>query len=120
MTIYFEPCNHSLCCGILFYAQGGTTIDFAFWHGMIDLRTYRSLHKKWDQCVAGEINDNSVHPFHPYTTPDECGIVTAVMEASGSKMMYDVTTYDTYPGMDNIGGVINNFFNDPDVRYVGQ
>jgi hypothetical protein len=42
------------------------------------------------------------------------------MEASGSKMMYDVTTYDTYPGMDDVGGVINNFFNDPDVRYVEE
>eukprot|EP00804_Cyclotella_cryptica_P027686 CCRYP_010298-RB/>CCRYP_010298-RB protein AED:0.04 eAED:0.04 QI:231/0.75/0.8/1/0.75/0.8/5/491/633 len=98
------------------HSFGGTTIDFAFWHGMIDLRTYRSLHQKWDQCVAGEINDNSVHPFHPYTTPDECGIVIAVMEASGSKMMYDVTTYDIYPGMDDVEGVVHKFFNDPDVR----
>jgi hypothetical protein len=79
--------------------QGGTTIDYAFWHGMIDLRTYRSLHEKWDQCVAGKIKDSSIEPFHPYTTPDECGIVKAVMAASGSKQMYEVTTYDTYPGM---------------------
>jgi hypothetical protein len=112
---------------------------------MIDLRTYRSLHKKWDQCVAGEIKDTSVHPFHPYTTPDECGIVKAVMEASGSSMMYDVTTYDTYPGwlhnitmqlcvantlllfthyhplfffkgMDDVGGTVYNFFNNPGIR----
>jgi len=65
---------------------------------MIDLRTYRSLHEKWDQCLDGKIIDTSVHPLHPYTTPDECGIAKAVMEASGSSMMYDVTTYDTYPG----------------------
>ena len=83
---------------------------------MIDLRTYRSLHEKWDQCVDGRINDSSIDPFHPYTTPDECGIVKAVMAASGSSMMYDVTTYDTYPGMDDVGGTVSNFFNDPDVR----
>ena len=38
------------------------------------------------------------------------------MEASGSSFTYDVTTYDTYPGVMKIGGVINRFFNDPDVR----
>ena len=83
---------------------------------MIDLRTYRSLHKKWDQCVSGQIKDESIDPFHPYTTPDECGIVKAVMAASGSTMMYDVTTFDTYPGMDDVGGTISNFFNDGNVR----
>ena len=30
--------------------------------------------------------------------------------------MYDVTTYDTYPGYDDPEGAISTFFNDPDVR----
>lgn len=83
---------------------------------MIDLTTFRSLHKKWDECVAGKIKDTSVTPFHPYNTPDECGVVSAVMQASGSTQMYEVTTYDTYPAMGDVGGVISNFFNDPDIR----
>jgi len=96
--------------------QGGTTIDYAFWHGMIDLTTFRSLHKKWDECVAGKIKDTSIAPFHPYNTPDECGVVSAVMQASGSSQMYEVTTYDTYPALGDEGSVIRNFFNDPDIR----
>jgi carboxypeptidase C (cathepsin A) len=98
------------------YIQGPTAIDFAFWHGMIDLREYRSLHQKWDECVSREITGMSNPPFHPFTTPDECGLSTAVMEASGSTFTYDVTTYDAYPGVLNKGGVIANFFNDADVR----
>mmetsp|Transcript_25563 Transcript_25563/g.54284 ORF Transcript_25563/g.54284 Transcript_25563/m.54284 type:complete len:611 (-) Transcript_25563:74-1906(-) len=96
--------------------QGPTTIDFAFWHGMIDLRTYRSLHEKWDQCISRELTDTSYEPLHPFTTPDECGISVAVMEASGSTFMYDVTTYDTYDAVVKPGGTVSRFFNDPDVR----
>ncbi len=77
--------------------QGPTTIDYAWWHGMIDLQTYRGLHAKWNECMNNEIVDSSEAPFHPFTTPDECGISFAVMRASGSSFMYDVTTYDTYP-----------------------
>ena len=101
---------------ILPVAQGPTTIDFAFWHGMIDLRTYRSLHEKWDECIARTITDTSEHPFHPFTTPDECGVSIAVMEASGSTFTYDVTTYDAYPSVLQQGGAISKFFNDPSVR----
>lgn len=77
--------------------QGPTTIDYAWWHGMIDLQTYRGLHAKWDECINKEIIDSSEKPFHPFTTPDECGISIAVMKASGSTFMYDVTTFDAYP-----------------------
>lgn len=96
--------------------QGPTTIDYAWWHGMIDLQTYRGLHAKWDQCVAQQIIDSSESPFHPFTVPDECGIVGAVMEASGGAFQYDVTTYDAYPSVLDTKGTINNFFNDPIVR----
>ena len=79
--------------------QGPAVIDYAWWHGMIDLQTYRGLHQKWDQCMAQQILDSSEKPFHPFTTTDECGIEDAVMKASGSEFMYDVTTYDAYPAV---------------------
>ncbi|KAL7541891.1 hypothetical protein ACHAXR_011336 [Thalassiosira sp. AJA248-18] len=96
--------------------QGRTAIDFAWWHGMIDLNTHRGLRKKWDECMAGQIRDQSEKQFHPFLTSSECGIVDAVMKASGSTFQYDVTTYDAYPAALNIGGTISNFFNDPVVR----
>ena len=83
---------------------------------MIDLQTYRGLHEKWDKCMNDQIVDNSEKPFHPFNTPDECGISSAVMEASGSKFQYDVTTYDAYPAVLDEGGTISNFFNDLVVR----
>lgn len=67
---------------------------------MIDLPTYRGLHKKWEECIADQILEK---PFRPWNTPDECGISSAVMEASGSKFPYDVTTYDAYPALLNPG-----------------
>lgn len=78
---------------------GGTVIDYAWWHGMIDLQTKRSLQDKWDECLAGKILDRSETPFHPFTTPGECGIWNAVMEASGGNFYYEVTTYDTYASL---------------------
>mmetsp|Transcript_10256 Transcript_10256/g.22808 ORF Transcript_10256/g.22808 Transcript_10256/m.22808 type:complete len:613 (-) Transcript_10256:224-2062(-) len=96
--------------------QGPAAIDFAWWHGMIDLQTYRGLHVKWDECMNQQILDSSEEPFHPFTTPDECGIQDAIMEASGNKFLYDVTTNDAYPAVLNKGGTISNFFNDPVIR----
>jgi len=96
--------------------QGPAAIDYAWWHGMIDLQTYRGLHQKWDQCMAQEIPDSAHEPFHPFTTPDECGITDAVMKASGSTFMYDVTTFDAYPSVLDEDGTIAKFFNDPVVR----
>ena len=79
--------------------QGPTTIDFAWWHGLIDLQDHRNLHAKWDKCINELILDSAEIPFHPFTVPDECGITTAVMKASGSKFMYDVTAPDAYPAI---------------------
>ena len=79
--------------------QGPTTIDFAWWHGMIDLQDHRNLHIKWNECMNMQILDSSEKPFHPFTVPDECGITSAVMKASGSKFMYDVTSSDAYPAI---------------------
>lgn len=96
--------------------QGPTSIDFAWWHHMIDLPTRRVLHSKWDECINGLISDSSIEPFHSLTTPDECGIMTAVMEASGSTFTYDVTTYDAYPAIVDDPGLTGTFFNNKDVQ----
>ena len=37
--------------------------------------------------------------MHFFTTSDECGIIAAVMKASGNEFMYDVTSYDAYPAI---------------------
>lgn len=96
--------------------QGPTTIDFAWWHGMIDLQDRRNLQAQWDKCINEQILDSIEEPFHPFTTPDECGITTAVMKASGSTFMYDVTASDAYPAILDEGGTLSLFFNDPVVR----
>lgn len=96
--------------------QGPTSIDYAWWHHLIDLPTRRVLHTKWDECIKGMITDSSIEPFHSLTTPDECGIMTAVMEASGSTFTYDVTTYDAYPAIVNVPGLTGTFFNNKDVQ----
>ena len=97
---------------------------------MIDLQTYRGLHEKMDQCFAGQILDSSEEPFHPFTTPNECGIngeyiylgvrrgslsnesncytfnsktTDAAVAASGGNFVYDVSTFDAYPDVLDAG-----------------
>ena len=96
--------------------QGPTSIDYAWWHQMIDLPTKRVLHEKWDECITGMITDSTIEPFHSLTTPDECGIMTAVMEASGSTFTYDVSTYDAYPAIMTDPGLEGTVFNNKDVQ----
>lgn len=86
--------------------QGSTVIDYAFWHGMIDMPTRTLLHQEWQKCVVR--GTRMASPLHTYTTPDECGIMDAVLQASGKGLMpqrnpntYDVTTWDTYPVLDS-------------------
>ena len=79
--------------------QASTYVDYAWWHGMIDLQDYRGLKAKWEECIQNKILDSSEVPFHSFTTSDECGISGAVMKASGNEFMYDVTSYDAYPAI---------------------
>jgi len=96
--------------------QGPTAIDHAWWHGMIDLPTRRVLHERWNECITGMITDSSEMPFHSFTTPDECGIMSAVLQAAGNPFVYDVSTYDAYPSIVGDPGVIGDFFNNKDVQ----
>lgn len=84
--------------------QGPAVIDYAYWHGMIDSNTARSMHNEWSNCQMGkavEWGGDQYNGFHEYTIPDECGIMGAVLEASGANQIpwgapnaYDVTTWD--------------------------
>ena len=96
--------------------QVPTSIDYAWWHHMIDLPTRRVLHRKWTECITGLITDSSTEPFHSFAAPDECGIMTAILEASGSTFSYDVTTHDAYPVIMADPDVTGTFFNNKDVQ----
>jgi hypothetical protein len=103
--------------------QGSTVIDYAFWHGMIDMATRTLLHQEWQKCVVR--GTRMASPLHPFTTPDECGIMDAVLKASGKGLLpqrnpntYDVTTWDTYPVLDSddTHTTFARFFNDDLVK----
>lgn len=109
--------------------QGQAVIDYAYWHGMIDIPTKNVLHYELKSCASergrGSRGDEPP-PFHPFTTPDECGTMGAVLEAAGDGAVdrdaagaintYDVTTWDVYPNLFSVNGTITSFFNDDRVR----
>ena len=85
--------------------QGFAVVPYAHWHGMIDSATVAALQYEWDRCHNGDLTSSSSSPLpkpmHPFTTPDECGIMGAVMQAAGVGVVdwggpnaYDVTTWD--------------------------
>jgi carboxypeptidase C (cathepsin A) len=82
--------------------QGPAVIDYAHWHGMIDSNTATALHNEWYNCQIGQATtDNSYNEFHEYTIPDECGIMSAVLNAAGANQVswgspnaYDIATWD--------------------------
>ncbi len=103
--------------------QGPAVIDFAWWHGLIDSPTKDSLHEVWKGCIAGK---KMSPPFHDFTIPDECGIMSAVMAAAGagafpkktfhSPNPYDVTTFDLYPVLFGRNTTMDRFYNNPEVK----
>lgn len=79
--------------------QGPAVVEYAWWHGMIDATTVAAMMQEWENCRDGSAPQPK--PFHPFTTPDECGIMGAVMKAAGVGVVdwggpnaYDVTTWD--------------------------
>lgn len=93
--------------------QGPAVIDYAWWHGMIDSSTKKALHNEWKNCRPEEYDATTSttnhpptkfskdSPFHTFTVPDECGIMSAVLQAAGMNVVdwgtpnaYDVTTWD--------------------------
>lgn len=100
--------------------QGPAVIDYAWWHGMIDRPTQQTLHRAWKACQTGEKLPEWLHDF---TTPDECGIMSAVLQAAGADVVdwggpnaYDVTTWDSYYVLDDPKGTMAEFYNNPAVQ----
>jgi len=100
---------------------GGMVIDYAYWHGMIDSVQRDAFHVEYQHCLAR--TGDEPDPFHPFTTPDECGMVEAVLAATGAGLfedkspnMYDVTTWDRYWVLNARDNANTRFFNNPDVQ----
>jgi len=100
--------------------QGPVVIDYAYWHGMIDSTTRDNLYDAWEACKAGEHLDP---PLHDFTVPDECNIAGATIQAAGAGLfpdmspnVYDVTTWDTYPILNDANNTFDVFMNKPEVR----
>ena len=78
--------------------QAPAVIDYAYWHGMIDSVTRDAFHAEWEHCKLR--TGSEPDPFHPMTTPDECGMMENVLKAAGGGLLkgmspntYDVTTW---------------------------
>jgi hypothetical protein len=63
-----------------------------------------ALHNEWYNCQQGyaELAKDQFDGFHEFTTPDECGIMGAVLDAAGANQVpwglpnaYDVSTWDS-------------------------
>lgn len=91
--------------------QGPATIDYSWWHGLIDQPTRDALHNEWDNCMAqlGSQMEVEPPPFHPFTVQDDCGIMWGILQAAGNPNAYDITTWD--PNVDQITFTSEAFFN---------
>jgi len=64
------------------YVQGPATIDYSWWHGLIDQPTRDSLQVAWKNCMeqmkttGRRGNHVSMDaPFHPFSVQDDCGLM---------------------------------------------
>jgi hypothetical protein len=66
--------------------QGPATIDYSWWHGLIDKPTRDALHVEFDNCMARFGSDSDVEPppFHPFNVQDDCGIMWGILQAAVS------------------------------------
>lgn len=106
--------------------QGPITIDYAYWHGMIDAYTRDNLKQEWQNCITSSASDPAEPPpFHKFNIPDDCAIMEGVLQAAGAGVFkkqiwgpntYDVTTWDNYPVIQDGGTSEERFLNDPRVK----
>jgi len=94
------------------------TIDYSWWHGLIDKPTRDALHNEWKNCMArkGKTDDVEPPPFHPFNIQDDCGIMWGVLVASGFPNAYDITTWD--PNVDQVTFTTEVFFNRPEIKKI--
>ena len=67
------------------FIQGPATIDYSWWHGLIDEPTRNALQVEWKNCMEerGKGSDAEPPPFHPFNVQDDCGMMWGVLEAAG-------------------------------------
>ncbi|GAX27526.1 vitellogenic carboxypeptidase-like protein [Fistulifera solaris] len=92
--------------------QGPATIDYSWWHGLIDQPTRDALHDIFQVCMSAP--EKLSAPFHPYTVQDDCGIMWGILQAAGNPNAYDITTWD--PNVDQVTFTSEAFFNTPQVK----
>jgi len=107
--------------------QGPVTIDFAYWHGMIDSTTRDALWARWGHCFNSKTPGKEPAPFHDFNVPDDCAMSEGALMAAGAGIwpvhnkgpnQYDVTTWDPYTTILPGNTTIQNFFNNKDVKRV--
>ncbi|GKY98853.1 hypothetical protein MPSEU_000841300 [Mayamaea pseudoterrestris] len=92
--------------------QGPATIDYSWWHGLIDEPTRDALHVEWKNCYEKKQFGNS--PFHPFNVQDDCGIMWGILAAAGNPNAYDISTWD--PNVDQVTFASEAFYNLPSVK----
>lgn len=124
--------------------QAESTIDWCYWHGMIDGPTRDYLHTVWDKCMStvnpkdGEISmrpssttqdgisgkNDEYSLFHSFNIRDDCGVFDAILRAAGDEAlkgyggpnMYEYSTWDPWAAGQGDKGTVGSFYNDVDVQ----
>jgi hypothetical protein len=96
--------------------QGPATIDYSYYHGLIDRPTRDALHNEWHNCMVrqGSKVNAEPPPFHPFNVQDDCGIMWGILSAAGQPNAYDITTWD--PNVDQITFTSEAFYNSVPVK----
>ena len=100
--------------------QGPATIDYSWWHGLIDKPTRDALLNEWEHCMmtgkpSGQAGSpTEPPPFHEFNVQDDCGIMWGILQAAGNPNAYDITTWD--PNVDQVTFSSEVFYNDPLVK----
>jgi hypothetical protein len=105
--------------------QDAATIDYAYWHGLIDQPTRDYLYAEWHHCIAnmklGKVGKNiEPAPFHSFSVRDDCGVFAGVLAAAGAGAfenlmggpnIYEYSTWDAYEAADGENGTVSKFYN---------
>jgi carboxypeptidase D len=96
--------------------QGPATIDYSWWHGLIDKPTRDALHVAWENCMTelGTQDEEEPPLFHPFNVQDDCGIMWGILQAAGNPNAYDITTWD--PNVDQVTFTSEAFYNSPKIK----
>ncbi|KAL3939191.1 MAG: hypothetical protein SGARI_001460 [Bacillariaceae sp.] len=111
-------------------SQDPAIIDYAYWHGLIDMGTKDYLWAEWDHCLDNmkdDIMGKGAEPkgFHSFNIRDDCGVFAGMLEAAGEgafeKMMggpniYEFSTWDEYAAADGDDGTVSKFYNNLKVQ----